>query len=75
MFLLTSVPAIRAIETGMKMREPMRLRKPMMRVPVFREMQAQQFASFGRETILVKKYLKLNENEINPGTKFLEGTH
>ena len=37
MFLLTSVPAIRAIETGMKMREPMRLRKPMMRVPVFRE--------------------------------------
>ena len=60
MFLLTSVPAIRAIETGMKMREPMRLRKPMMRVPVFREMQAQQFASFGRETILGRK---ISENE------------
>ena len=60
MFLLTSVPVIRAIETGMKMREPMRLRKPMMRVPVFREMQAQQFASFGRETILGRK---ISENE------------
>jgi len=43
----------------MKMREPMRLRKPMMRVPVFREMQAQQFASFGRETILGRKISSL----------------
>merc|ERR1712018_611467 len=52
---------IRAIEMGMKMRAPTRLRKPMMSVPVFREMQAQQFVSFGRETILGGKFLKMNQ--------------
>ena len=62
-------------EARMRMTQKTRLRAPMMRVPVFREMHEQQFGSFGRETIFVNKYLKLNENEINPGTKFLEGTH
>ena len=66
---------MKPMEVRMPMKEATRLREPMMRVPVFREMQAQQFGSFGRETIFVNKYLKLNENEINPGTKFLEGTH
>ena len=48
------------METERRMMEATRPREPMMRVPVFREMQAQQFASFGRETILGRK---ISENE------------
>ena len=68
-------PDMQPKETRQRMTQKTRLRAPMMRVPVFREMHEQQFGSFGRETIFVNKYLKLDENEINPGTKFLEGTH
>ena len=52
MFPLTADLAIRSIETRIRMTELTRLRAPMMRVPVFRVTHAQQFASFGRETIL-----------------------
>ena len=53
-------------EARMRMTQKTRLRAPMMRVPVFREMHAQQFGSFGRQGsigqggagIFVKKYLK-----------------
>ena len=55
MFALTFVPAITPIEMRMRMTEPTTLREPMMRVPVFREANAQKFASFGRETILDTK--------------------
>ena len=55
MFPLTVDPAIRIIETRMRMAEPTRLRAPMKRVPVFREAHTQKFETFGRETILVTK--------------------
>ena len=55
MVALTSDPAMRLIEMRMRTTLPTRLRAPMMRVPVFREAQAQQFGSFGRETILATK--------------------
>ena len=53
-------------EAMMRMTQKTRLRAPMMRVPVFREVHEQQFGSFGRQgrtgqggaAIFVKKYLK-----------------
>ena len=55
-------PAMKLMEARMPMTETTRLRKPMMRVAVFREAhsrssRAQQFGSFGRATILVKNIL------------------
>ena len=47
------------MEARMPMKEATRLREPMMRVPVFREVQPQKFLSFGRATIFVNKYWEL----------------
>ena len=66
MVALTADAAMKTMEVRMLKAEATRLRAPMMRVPVFREMHAQQFGSFGRQGrigqggagIFVKKYLK-----------------
>jgi len=42
------------IEAMMQMTKATRLRAPMIRVPVFKEMHAQQFDSFGRLTMVNK---------------------
>jgi len=42
------------IEAMMKMTQAFRSRTPMIRVPVFKEMHAQQFDSFGRLTMVNK---------------------
>ena len=47
-------PAMAPIEAMMKMTQATRLRAPMIRVPVFKEMHAQQFDSFGRLTMVNK---------------------
>ena len=52
--LSTFNPAMTTIEAMMKMTEATRLREPMIRVPVFKEMYAQQFDSFGRLTMVNK---------------------
>ena len=43
--------AMKPMEARVRMTEATKLREPMMRVPVFREMHAQQFGSFRRATI------------------------
>ena len=48
---------MKLMETRRRMTEETTPREPMMRVPVFRVAHAQQFRSFGRATIFVKKYL------------------
>ena len=47
---------MKPMEVRMRMTEVTRPREPMMRVPVFREMHAQQFGSFPRATIFQQMF-------------------
>ena len=49
-------PAMKPMKKRRRMTEPTRPREPMMRVPVFREMHAQQFGSFPRATIFQQMF-------------------
>ena len=55
--LLTVGAAMNPIEATMPMTEATRLREPMTRVPVFKELHAQQLDNFGR--VIMSKDLKL----------------